>query len=158
LVVFLRGDTVSESNEVVRVVLSQPAGALLGDGVAVGVIVDDDPLPQVGVADVTVAQRLGAATNAVFTATLSAPSGRRISLRYATANGTALAGADYVARSGVLTFAPGTTQASFSVPIAPATAGEGAEEFRVNLSGAVNATLATPSARGIILSEPIFLP
>lgn len=154
IVVLLRGDRVSESNETFRVLLGNPVGALLGRGAARGTVLDDDPLPQVALADVTVAQLPGAVTNAVFTATLSVASGRQVTLRYATTNGTAVAGADYVARSGVLVLPPGVTQASFAVPILRAAAGEGPEEFQVHLRGAVNATLATPSVRGLILPPP----
>ena len=44
--------------------------------------------------------------NAAFTVSLSAPSGLPVSVSWATADGTALAGSDYTAASGTLTFAP----------------------------------------------------
>ena len=50
-------------------------------------------------------------------ATLSAPSGLTITVNYATANGTATSGSDYVAASGTLTFAPGVTSRSIPITI-----------------------------------------
>src|SRR5437016_1695926 len=40
-----------------------------------------------------------------------------VSVHYATSDGTATAGLDYVATSGTLTFSPGQTEAVFNVPI-----------------------------------------
>ncbi|MFM1770697.1 MAG: Calcium-dependent protease precursor [Verrucomicrobiota bacterium] len=154
LVVWVRGDTLSESNETLQVRLDAAVGAVLGRAAALGVLLDDDPLPEVTVAGVTVAQLAAATTNAVFTATLSTASGRTVTLRYATASGSAVAGADFSARAGVLVFAPGATRVSFTVPILRAAAGEGTEEFRIDLSGPVHATLATPTAVGVILPQP----
>ncbi len=42
-----------------------------------------------------------------FTVTLGAASAQVVTVNYATADGTALAGSDYTATSGTLTFAPG---------------------------------------------------
>ena len=50
-----------------------------------------------------------------FTVTLSAPSASTVTVNYATANGTATAGSDYVATSGMLTFAPGITTQPITV-------------------------------------------
>jgi len=40
-----------------------------------------------------------------------------VTVRYATADGTAVAGGDYVAQSGVITFAPGELSKTISVPV-----------------------------------------
>ena len=55
-------------------------------------------------------------------------------MNYATANGTATAGSDYTATSGTLTFNPGVTSQTISVPIINDTAVEGNETFTVTLS------------------------
>ena len=52
-----------------------------------------------------------------FTVSLSAASGRDITVDYATSNGTATAGADYTATSGTLTISAGATSGSFNVPV-----------------------------------------
>src|SRR5439155_1324795 len=58
--------------------------------------------------DVTVTEgAAGTTTLATFTVTLSTASTQTVGVNFATANDTATAGSDYVAKSGVLTFAPG---------------------------------------------------
>ena len=74
---------------------------------------------------------------------LSAASARTVTVKYATANGTALAGSDYTARSGMLTFTPGVTSLKIAVPIVNNAMVESPadESFTVTLSAPVNATL-----------------
>ena len=72
--------------------------------------------------------------------TLSAPDPTdTVTVNYATADGTALAGSDYTATSGTLTFNPMTTSptAPLSVPLVTDALDEPDETFVVNLSGAV---------------------
>lgn len=52
-----------------------------------------------------------------FTATLSAAYGQSVTVNYATHNGSALAGKDYNATSGTLTFSSGQTTRTFTVAI-----------------------------------------
>ena len=59
-----------------------------------------EPLPTVGVGDVIVAEGAGTNTTAMFAVTLSAPSAQTVTVGYATADGTALAGSDYVSCVG----------------------------------------------------------
>jgi aryl-phospho-beta-D-glucosidase BglC (GH1 family) len=66
-------------------------------------------LPGAGLANATVL--------ATFTVTLSAPSTLPVTVSYATADGTASQGKDYLATSGTLTFAPGQTQLTITVPV-----------------------------------------
>jgi len=54
---------------------------------------------------------------ASFTVTLSQASTKAVTVTYATANGTAVAGTDYVAASGVLTFNPGQTSQTINVTV-----------------------------------------
>ncbi|MCU0116599.1 hypothetical protein N8H09_17700 [Curtobacterium flaccumfaciens] len=72
-------------------------------------IVNDDAVPSLSINDIGVNEGNSGTTTANFTVSLSAASGQTVSVNYATADGTATAGSDYVARSGTLTFAPGTT-------------------------------------------------
>ncbi len=94
-------------------------------------IVDDDPAPAMAIGDVTVTEAAGAAT---FTVTLSAASGQLVSVTYATANGTAVAGSDYTATGGVLTFDAGVVSQPIVVPIVTDTVPEPTETFVVTLS------------------------
>ncbi len=56
----------------------------------------------------------------------------------------ASAGSDFTTSSGTLTFAPGDTQQTISVPILVDGALEGDETFRVRLSGVANAEIPVP--------------
>ena len=65
----------------------------------------------------------------------------------------ATAGEDYVASSGTVTFAPGTTTASVLVPVNGDLKFESDEVFSLVLSAPVNATLIRTQAAGIILDD-----
>ena len=65
---------------------------------------------------------------------LTEPSRSAITVHYTTANGSAVAGQDYAAQSGTVTFAPGVTQQNILVAITGDTIVEGNETFTVTLS------------------------
>ena len=111
------GDTVVEPNETFVVNLSGAVNATIADNQGVGTIVDNDAVPSLAINDVTVTEGDSGSVNAVFTVNLSAPSGLPVSVKYATANGTATAGSDYTAKSGTLTFAAGVTTQTMSVAV-----------------------------------------
>ena len=90
---------------------------------------------------------------ASFTVTLSAASDRTITLNYATANGTAVAGSDYTATSGTLSFAPGETVKTFSVGILGDTRDEDHETFLVNLSSPSHVYIGDGQAVGTIIDN-----
>ena len=70
-----------------------------------------------------------------------------VTVHYATSDGTALAGADYAATSGTLTFAAGQTSKSFSVSITNDSIAESDETLTLTLSSAIGsgATLGSPA-------------
>src|SRR5262249_46918368 len=86
-----------DANETFLVNLSPPTNATSADGQGVGTITDDDPTPTLAINDVTVTEGNTGTVNANFTVRLSAASGRTVTVKYATANGTATAPADYTA-------------------------------------------------------------
>ncbi len=88
---------------------------------------------------------------AIFTVSLSAPSGKTITVDYQTADGSATAGADYQAQSGMLTILPGRTSATIAIPIIADTLTEASETFFVNLGNAVNTTLIRSTGVGTIV-------
>lgn len=100
--------------------------------------------------DVAVTEGNTGTANAVFTVTLSAASTQTVTVNFATANGTtnpATAGSDYTLTNGTLTFTPGQTSKTISVPVIGDTMVESNETFFVNLSAPTNATIT--KARGI---------
>jgi chitinase len=146
-------DSLVEGSETFSVLLSNAANGTLADATGVGTIVDravaPQPLPTLSINDVTVAEG-NAQTQAVFTVSLSAASATSVTVAYATAADTAGAGSDFLARSGVLTFAPGVTSLTITVPIVGDTQAESNETFRLVLSNPAGATLAKATGSGTI--------
>ncbi len=71
-------------------------------------------------------------------------------VRYATAPGTATPGSDYTPVSGTLTFAPGETTHSFSIPLIDDAVGEPAETIQVTLSSITGNTSAGAAMTGTV--------
>jgi hypothetical protein len=91
--------------------------------------------------------------SATFTVTLSAPSTQPVIVTYTTGNGSATAGSDYQAASGTLTFAPGETTKTITVPVIGDRLGEPNETFVVNLSSPTNANIADAQGVGVIADD-----
>ena len=132
--VLVKGDLLDEANETFFVNLSNPSNATIADGQGVGTITDDDPLPSLSINDVTVTEGNTGTVAATYTVTLSTVSGRPVTVDYATANGTAVAPADYQAASGTLTFTPGQTTRQLTVLVNGDLLDEANETYFVNLS------------------------
>jgi uncharacterized protein YhjY with autotransporter beta-barrel domain len=79
-----------------------------------------------------------------------ADKGAPISVDFATADGTALAGEDYVAESGTLVFGPTEFDKQISIVITGDNEPEGNEDFTVNLTNAVNAVIDVSQGVGTI--------
>jgi Calx-beta domain-containing protein len=93
------------------------------------------------------------AAAALFTVTLAPPSAAPVTVAYQTVDGTARAGSDYVAQSGVLTIAPGQVTGTIAVPLVDDRAQEPTETFALELSAASGATLVDGHAVAVILDE-----
>lgn len=110
--------------------------------------------PSILIDDVTVlTEGNTGSSNAVFTVSMSTSSSQTVSIDYATADGTALAGSDYQAVSGTVTFTPGSTSQSISVPILGDAQVEPTENFFVNLSNPVSAGFADSQGLATILND-----
>ncbi len=92
----------------------------------------------------------------IFAVRLSRSSSQTVSVNYATTSGgSAGADQDFSPVSGTLTFSPGETTASFSVPIRADYDPEKDEDVFVELSGPTNARFDGPSSSIISLSKII---
>ena len=151
--VVVNGDTAFEGNETFAVNLSGEVNATISDGQGAGTIVDDDGAPTLVISDVTVIEGNSGTTNAAFTVTLAGTTTLPVTVNYATADGSATAGLDYVGTSGMLTFNPGTTTQTINVPVNGDITFEGNETFTVNLSGASNATISGAQGAGTITDD-----
>jgi probable HAF family extracellular repeat protein len=111
------------------------------------------PPPQLSINGVSMKEGNTGTSNAVFTVNLSAPSTVPVTVQYATADGTATAGSDYLATNGTLTFAPGQTSKTITVQVIGDRLAEPNETFGVNLTSPTNATLAGGPGIGTILDD-----
>ena len=98
----MRSDVRDEADETFVVNLSNPTNATIADAQGVGTIIDNDPTPSLSINSVSRNEGRSGTTNFTFTVRLSAASGLPVTVAWATANGTATAGSDYTAASGVL--------------------------------------------------------
>lgn len=134
--------------------LSAAVNANIGDhGVGIGTITDND-LPAISISNIQVPEGSAGTTNATFTLSLSASSPNTVTVNAATADGTAVAGSDYVALANTLvTFDPGQTTRTLAVALKSDLLNEPDETFMVNLTNAANATLAGAQATGTIQND-----
>lgn len=148
VVVDVTGDTTDEPDETLGLDLSSPTNATLTDGTATGTIVDDDAAPTLSVDDPRVTEGNAGTTDMTFRVSLSAASGKTVTVTAATADGSATAGEDYTATTKALSFAPGARTQTVTVPITGDTTPERDETLRLELSGEANASLPNRSRTG----------
>lgn len=152
--VVLIGDVTVEQAETFFLNLSNATGATIADAQGLGTITNDD-FALVTISDVTIAEGNSGTTNAVFTVSLSEAVANAITVDFATASDTALAGADYVSTPGTISFAAGETSKTISVHVIGDTTAEFAETFSVNLSNAIGATISDGQALGTITNDDV---
>ncbi|QDV40460.1 Calx-beta domain protein [Stieleria neptunia] len=128
--------------------LDLPAGLTFdGDGnLLVGKVGGDDDL-----------MRYGIQSQAVFTVSLSKPSGVPVTVQYTTADGTAQSG-DYTPVSGTLTFPPGVTSRTIIVPTVDDAVFESTETFELLLSNPTNASLDDAIGIGTLADDEVQQP
>ncbi len=131
-------DALDEHDETFQLKLSNPTNATIKDAIAMGTIEDDDPLPVVSIADKAADEddrRLQ------LTITLSAVSGRDVTVVYTTADDTddsdgdnkATAGDDYTAKTAKATISKGNRTTTIEITVAADNTPEPNETFLVKL-------------------------
>lgn len=152
--VTINGDTLYEPNETFAVNLTGATGGNILDAQGIGTITNDENKPSISIAPVTDTEGNVGTKSFSFEVTLSGPASTNVTVNYATAAGTATAGADYQTTSGTLTFAPGELTKTVDVSITGDLVWELDETFTVNLTNpSANATIATASATGTIQND-----
>src|ERR1044072_9524219 len=99
--------------------------------------------PSISVREVVVAEGNSGTTQATFVVALSGPASQTVSFNYATADGTATAGSDYVAATGNASFAPGEVEKPVVVLVNGDTVDETQETFFLDISNVQNATVGS---------------
>jgi len=144
-------DSLTEGNETFQVLLSSPTGAAVVDGAAIVTIVDDDGF---SVGDASVTEGNSGTTTMSFVVSLGSALASTATVNYATVAGTALAGSDYVASSGTLTFLAGETSKTVSVQVNGDLVPEGNEAFTLQLSNpSANSGIVRATGTGTIFND-----
>jgi ribosomal protein L24E len=154
------GDTKDEGDEDFTLGLSNAVNAAIERGLAKGTIVDDDqpslsvsvstgppdglvPGPRVNEGDF-------GTVPVTFTLKLSAPAEREASVDYATVDGSARAGSDYLPAAGRISFAPGETTKDVVVTVVGDSRNEREETFALHLSDPKNLKAAADTLATIV--------
>lgn len=136
-------DDLPLGNKQIFIDLTSPFGATLAGDVstltATLKINDNDPLPAVTIADISIAEGDSGKKDATFHLTLSQPVRNSTPVAYTMTDGTARRGSDYEGSSGTIVFAPGETSKTLDVPVIGDTTAEANETFNV----AISSTLAS---------------
>ncbi len=160
--IVVTGDVRPELDETLTLNLSDPsAGLTIADAQGVGTIVNDDGVPPiVRIGDAVVMEGDDGETVMTFTVTREGGTGP-FTIDYATADGTAQAGSDYVAATGTLSFAEGETSKTVSIVIKGDMTPERSETLSVKLSNPTgDAAVVDDQAVGRIVNDdmiPIYV-
>jgi len=143
-------------NKTFTLQLTNASGAAIAGPSSATVTISGDASPPVGslqlsASSLVVAQNAG---SVALTVTRLGGSSGAVSVAYATAHGTAVAGSNFTAANGTLNWASGDASSkTISVPISNATPFSGSKTFTVALSGpAGGATIASPGSATVSIS------
>ncbi|MEQ8733484.1 MAG: Calx-beta domain-containing protein [Rhodospirillaceae bacterium] len=144
-------DTIDEQAENFFVTLSNPVGGTIAAGTGtVSINPSDNVVPNVFISGVGAAE----GGTASFTITLSQPSSVPITISYATSDGSAISGLDFVSTSNTITIPAGQTSVSFNVGLLTDSETEGPEVFSATITQATGAIITNGSATVTITDVP----
>ncbi|MBL9167564.1 MAG: hypothetical protein JNN07_07465 [Verrucomicrobiales bacterium] len=148
---FVVRDSLPEWDETLRLRLSSKDISLLQSEVEITLL--DDDLPVLSATPVAQMEGNDGSIPAEVTLNLSRPTPRPVHVHYATLEGTALAGQDFLTRAGWVSFAPGQTSAIVRVPIVTDTRREPNETFSLELLDATHAMRSVDRVIVTILND-----
>ena len=117
--------------------------------------VTPDP-PSMSITSIALFEADAGTTNFTFKVNLSRATDQTVTVDFATVDGTAGAGSDYIAKTGTLTFKPQTTEGVIDISVMTDTLKEPDETFSVVLSNAKNATIATGTGTATIRNDDTY--
>jgi hypothetical protein len=145
------GDIITEGTETFQVNLSNPVNGVFGDAQGIGTIYDNEGPLSLVVTDTSASE----AGSISFDVVLTNPSALPVTVDYATADGTAVAGSDYTAKNGSLTFTTPQVSRTVTVFVTDDALNEDDETFTLNLSNASGAAIADGQGVGTILDNDL---
>jgi Calx-beta domain len=153
-IVSIRKDTINEADETINLTLSDPVGGLLGGQSTAVLTATDNDAPgviQFSSTSYTVGE---AARRVIVTVTRTGGTASGVGVTYTTSDGTATAGSDYAATSGILTFAANQTSKTFTIPVTNDTTVEGIETINLTLSNPTGgAALGAQNTAQVTISD-----
>ncbi|HUF97605.1 MAG TPA: Calx-beta domain-containing protein [Ilumatobacter sp.] len=154
----VNGDTEVEQNETFLLNLSAPsANAVIADSEGLATIVNDDgsaptgPLPAIFITDARVLE--GAAAEVTVSLSQAVGAGQTVSVTYQTVDIDATSADYFPVSPTVLTFTAGEQSKVIQVQTKDDVGAEGDEEFRIDLSNAVNATMGDSQGTVVIIDD-----
>lgn len=124
-----------------------------GNGGDDGMTLND---PNISISDLT---KFEGDENSIFDfkVRLSQESDKTVTVDFKTEDGAAIAGEDFIAQNGTLTFAPKEIEQIISIEIVADTLKEADEDFRVALSNPINAAFTKSAGTGTMRNDDTFL-
>ena len=148
-------DNLFEDDEAFFLRFTGVQGATVDTPVVRATIIDNEQKSIVQVGDARVVEGNSGQTILNFPVRLSTASPVAIAFRYETQNGTALAGSDYVATSGIFRLESGQTTGRIQVRVNGDLEIESNETLRLLLSSPSSVRLSKAFATGIILTDDV---
>ncbi|MGI9213065.1 MAG: Ig-like domain-containing protein, partial [Methylococcaceae bacterium] len=110
-------------------------------------------LPTLNLADIRLNEGNKGISSAIFVFTLSEPASQAVTIDYATADETAIAGSDYITARGTVTIPKGQTRQTLTLNVIGDTTPESDETFLLQLSNVDGAVLDTTEATATITND-----
>ena len=149
-------DEMDEPDEYFYALLANPVNAGIAPGTGLnqnptlGTMLDDDPVPELSIDNVTVTEKNTEEVDADFTLSLTNPSSVDVTVEAVTTADSATKGDDYTHKSKSVTITAGTTEKTFTVSVAGDKLDEDKEQFFVDLSSPINAVFGDDRGKGTI--------
>ena len=143
------GPSTAADHELRFYVDSNDNGTQQEQEVSTSAVVSWEEFPTVSIDDAAATE----GEDATFTVELSEASNFEASVHYSTSPGTADEGSDYASESGDITFAPGDTSKQIAIETVEDNIDEPLEDFVVELSDPVNASLGDAEGLGEIADD-----
>jgi uncharacterized repeat protein (TIGR02543 family) len=154
--VAITDDQTVESSETINLTLSSPIGATLGSPTSAVLTIADNDVSTPGALQFSASSYSVNENGTSATVTVSRVNGSSgsVTVNYATSNGTATAGSDYTAATGILTFAAGVISQTFTIAIADDQSVESSETINLTLSSPTGgATLGSPTSAVLTIAD-----
>jgi hypothetical protein len=149
----LHNPAAGASKTVLLTLNTASSGSNIGDTSGLGTVyTSTQPLPALSASDTAIVRPATGTAGATFTISLSRPATGIVPVSYTAVAGTGFTATDFVPTSGTLTFQPGTTSQTVTVPINGSTSSSGTGNVNLNLSGQSGATLSDSGGKAYVVS------